>query len=100
MLLSAGTFPSISAAASLLDDAIFYLNEGDKTGVIGINGTGKSTFMKVLAGVTEADSGTIPHNPNVQVSFLSPKSGDGDDATVLEQVFRHFPGLEFRALDE
>ena len=77
----------------------FYLNEGDKTGVIGINGTGKSTFMKVLAGVTEPDGGTISRNPNVQVSFLSQNPVMQDDATVLEQVFLHFPA-EFRALNE
>ena len=70
-----------------------------KTGVIGINGTGKSTFMKVLAGVTEPDGGTISRNPNVQVSFLSQNPVMQDDATVLEQVFLHFPA-EFRALNE
>ena len=77
----------------------FYLNEGDKTGIIGINGTGKSTFLKVLAGVTEPDEGRISRNPNVQVSYLPQNPVMDDDATVLEQVFLHFPA-EFRALNE
>ena len=46
-------------------------------GVIGINGTGKSTFLKVLSGVTEPDGGTISRNPNVQVSLLPPEPGNG-----------------------
>ena len=99
MLLSAEHLSINFGSRQLLDDVNFYLNEGDKTGVIGINGTGKSTFMKVLAGVTEPDGGTISRNPNVQVSFLSQNPVMQDDATVLEQVFLHFPA-EFRALNE
>ncbi len=99
MLLSAEHLSINFGTRQLLDDVNFYLNEGDKTGIIGINGTGKSTFLKVLAGVTEADSGTLARNPNVQVSFLSQNPAMDDDATVLEQVFLHFPA-EFRALNE
>ena len=99
MLLSAEHLSINFGSRQLLDDVNFYLNEGDKTGVIGINGTGKSTFMKVLAGVTEPDDGTISRNPNVQVSFLPQNPVMQDDATVLEQVFLHFPA-EFRALNE
>ncbi len=99
MLLSAEHLSINFGSRQLLDDVNFYLNEGDKTGVIGINGTGKSTFMKVLAGVTEPDGGTISRNPNVQVSFLPQNPVMQDDATVLEQVFLHFPA-EFRALNE
>ena len=43
----------------LFDHISLGINEGDKIGVIGINGTGKSTFLKVLAGVVPADSGRI-----------------------------------------
>ena len=99
MLLSAEHVSINFGSRQLLDDVNFYLNEGDKTGIIGINGTGKSTFLKVLAGVTEADGGTISRNPNVQVSFLSQNPVMKDDATILEQVFLHFPA-EFRELNE
>ncbi len=70
MLLSAEHLSINFGSRQLLDDVNFYLNEGDKIGVIGINGTGKSTFLKVLSGVTEPDGGTISRNPNVQVSLL------------------------------
>ena len=99
MLLSAEHLSINFGSRQLLDDVNFYLNEGDKTGIIGINGTGKSTFLKVLAGITEADAGTISRHPNVQVSFLSQNPVMDDDATVLEQVFLHF-SPEFRELNE
>ena len=99
MLLSAEHLTIDFGSRRLLDDVNFYLNEGDKTGIIGINGTGKSTFLKVLAGGLEPDAGTVARNPNVQVSVLPQNPVMEDGATVLEQVFLHFPS-EFRALNE
>ena len=99
MLLSAEHLSINYGTRQLLQDVNFYLNEGDKTGIIGINGTGKSTFLKVLAGVVEPDAGRISRNPNVQVSYLSQNPEMEDSATVLEQVFLHFPA-EFRELNE
>ena len=99
MLLSAEHLSINFGSRQLLDDVNFYLNERDKVGVIGINGTGKSTFLKVLSGVTEPDGGTISRNPNVQISLLSQNPVMDENATVLEQVFLHFPA-EFRALNE
>lgn len=99
MLLSAEHLSINFGSRQLLDDVNFYLNEGDKVGVIGINGTGKSTFLKVLSGVTEPDGGTISRNPNVQVSLLPQNPVMEESATVLEQVFLHFPA-EFRELNE
>ena len=99
MLLSAERLSINFGSRQLLEDVNFYLNEGDKTGIIGINGTGKSTFLKVLAGVIEPDEGRISRNPNVQVSYLSQNPVMDDNATILEQVFLHFPE-DFRALNE
>ena len=99
MLLSAEHLSIDFGGRKLLDDVNFYLNDGDKTGIIGINGTGKSTFLKVLAGALEADAGSVSRNPNVQVSYLSQNPAMDDGATVLEQVFLHMPE-DFRALNE
>ncbi len=99
MLLSAEHISINFGMKSLLTDVNFYLNENDKVGLIGINGTGKSTFLKVLAGALEADEGRITRNPNVQVSYLPQNPVMEEDATVLEQVFLHFPA-EFRELNE
>jgi len=99
MLLTAEHLSINFGIKQLLTDVNFYLNEGDKVGIIGINGTGKSTLLKVLAGVIEADNGRVIRNPNVQVSYLSQNPEMDDNATVLEQVFLHFPA-EFRELNE
>ena len=99
MLLQAEHLSINFGSRQLLTDVNFYLNEGDKVGIIGINGTGKSTFLKVLAGAIEADEGRIVRNPNTQVSFLSQNPAMEDEATILEQIFLHFP-KEFRELNE
>ncbi len=99
MLLSAENISINFGMKQLLQGVNFYLNEGDKVGLIGINGTGKSTFLKVLAGVQEADTGRITRNPNVQISYLSQNPVMEETATVLEQVFLHFPA-QFRELNE
>ena len=98
MLLSAEHLSINFGSRQLLTDVNFYLNEGDKVGIIGINGTGKSTFLKVLSGNLEADAGRITRNPNVQISYLPQNPVMDDGATVLEQVFLHFP-KEFRELN-
>lgn len=99
MLLSAEHLSINFGSRQLLEDVNFYLNDGDKVGVIGINGTGKSTFLRVLAQSLEPDGGIVRRDPNVQVSFLSQNPDMDDGATVLEQVFLSFP-KEFRALNE
>ena len=99
MLLSAEQLSINFGSRQLLENVNFYLNENDKVGIIGINGTGKSTFLKVLAGLLEPDGGKIIRNPNVQVSYLSQNPQMEDNATILEQVFLHFPA-EFRELNE
>lgn len=99
MLLSAEHISINFGDRQVLDDVNFYLNEGDKIGILGINGTGKSTFLKILAGVAEADAGRVTRNPNVQISYL-PQNPDMDDsATILEQIFLDFPE-DFRAINE
>ena len=99
MLISAEHLSINFGSRQLLDNVDFYLNEGDKTGVIGINGTGKSTFLKVLAGKLQPDGGTIARKPNLQVSVLAQNPDMRDELTVLEQVFASMPP-EFRQLNE
>ena len=99
MLLSAEHISINFGMKQLLQDVNFYLDEMDKVGIIGINGTGKSTFLKVLGGILPADAGKVSRNPNVQVSFLAQNPDMQDDATILQQVFLHFPA-HFRELNE
>ena len=99
MLLSAEHISKNYGTKQLLKDVTFYLDGGEKVGVIGVNGTGKSTLLKILAGVEEADEGRLSRDPNIQISYLSQTPQMTESATVLEQVFAHFPP-EFRALKE
>ena len=57
MLLSAEHISKNYGDKQLLDDVTFYLEEGRKVGLIGLNGTGKSTFLKILAGRVAPDTG-------------------------------------------
>lgn len=99
MLLSAEHISINFGIRQLLQDVNFYVNEGDKIGIIGINGTGKSTFLKVLAGALEPDEGSISRNPNLQVCYLPQNPQMDDQATVLQQVFLHL-SPEYRAVNE
>ncbi|MHC1693985.1 MAG: ABC-F family ATP-binding cassette domain-containing protein [Eubacteriales bacterium] len=98
MLLSAEHISINCGTKQLLQDVSLYLNERDRIGIIGINGTGKSTLLKILAGLESPDEGSIVSNPNVQISFLSQNPVLDDQLTVLEQVFMGFPP-EFRELN-
>ncbi|MEG2221985.1 MAG: ABC-F family ATP-binding cassette domain-containing protein [Oscillospiraceae bacterium] len=99
MLLSAEHLSINFGDRQLLEDVNLYVNDGDKIGIIGVNGTGKSTLLRILAGFLPPDGGTVSRDPNVQISFLPQNPVMQDDATVLEQVFLSFPA-EFRALNE
>ena len=87
MLLSAEKLSINYGIKELLKDADLYLEPGDKIGVIGINGTGKSTFLRCLAGLEQPDRGTVTRYPNVQVVFLAQNPPMDEQNTVLEQVF-------------
>ena len=99
MLLTAEHLEKNYGGKQLLDDVTLYLNAGDKVGLIGINGTGKSTLLKVLSGVESPDSGRVTRDPNVQLAYLPQTPVMNDDNTVMAQVFADFPA-DFRALNE
>jgi len=99
MLLSAENLSKNYGTKQLLQDATLYLNERERIGIIGINGTGKSTLLKILAGVEEADEGRITVQRNTRVAYLSQNPAMDDNNTVLEQVFAGF-APEFREVNE
>ena len=72
----------------LFDNASFYLQEGEKVGVIGINGTGKSTLLKIMAGLEEPDEGSVTKANHVVVRFLSQQPVFRPEDTILESVLR------------
>ena len=72
----------------LFDDTSFSIQEGEKVGLIGINGTGKSTLLKLAAGLEEPDEGSIVRRRNLYIRYLPqiPAFTAGD--TVLEAIVR------------
>ncbi len=73
---------------TLFDDVSFALEEQDKVGFIGINGTGKSTFLRILAGMQEPDAGTITLARGARIGYLPQSPDFSEPITVLQQVFR------------
>lgn len=71
----------------LFQDASFGMEDQDKVGIIGVNGTGKSTFMRVIAGLEPPDSGKISIGNRIRVRYLAQNPEFDPDKTVLQQVF-------------
>ena len=70
----------------LLDGASFFLQEGEKVGIIGINGTGKSTLLKLAAGLEEPDTGSCTKANHVVIRYLPQTPEFDDSCTVWEHV--------------
>ena len=87
-LLSAENIKKSYSEKQLLNNINLGINEGDKIGLIGINGTGKSTFLKILAGVEQPDEGRVIIGNSVRIEYLSQNPYFDLEATVLEQVFK------------
>lgn len=91
ILLSAQNISKTYMERKVLDDVSFFLNEGDKVGIVGINGTGKSTLLRILAGAEESDDGTVIRTNGIKVSYLPQIPEFDEHGTVLEQVLAHLP---------
>ena len=72
----------------LVDNISFGINQGDKIGLIGINGTGKTTLLKLLSGLEEPDSGRIIRANNINIEYLAQNINVDPKAKVIEQVFK------------
>jgi ABC transport system ATP-binding/permease protein len=87
-LLSAENISKSYSEKQLLNNINLGINEGDKIGLIGVNGTGKSTFLKILAGFEDADLGRVLVGNSVKIEYLSQNPIFDTEATVLQQVFK------------
>ena len=84
----------------LFNDTAFSINEGEKVGLIGINGTGKSTLLRIAAGLEEPDGGTVVKGRSLYIRYLPqiPEFTPGD--TILDSIVRdnknepHFSSVE------
>lgn len=70
----------------IFDDISVGIHQGDKIGIIGINGTGKTTFLRILAGLEEADEGQVVRQNGLRLSYLSQHPQFPEGATILSYV--------------
>ena len=75
---------------NLFSNVSFGIDENDKIGLIGVNGTGKSTFLKVIAGLEEADDGKVMIGNTIEVQYLAQNPSFNPTDTVLDQVFQGY----------
>ena len=76
----------------LFDDTSFSINEGEKIGLIGINGTGKSTLLRIVAGDEEPDEGSVVRGRNLDIRFLTQNPGFHEGDTILQSIVRENEG--------
>ena len=78
---------------SILEDVSFTVNEGDKIGIIGINGTGKTTLFKIISGVYGYDSGDIYTAKDCEIGYLEQNMNFHSENTILDEVLEVFRDL-------
>ena len=71
----------------LFSDINLSLLEGDKVGLVGVNGTGKSSLLRIIMGELEPDSGTITRRSGLRIGYLSQQHRFAEDERVIDAVF-------------
>ena len=83
-LLTIENLSKVFTERQIFDHADFSVNEGEKIGVIGVNGTGKSTLLKIIAGLEEPDEGKVTLGNNLVLGYLPQKPEFEEGMTVLQ----------------
>lgn len=78
---------------SILENVSFTVNEGDKVGIIGVNGTGKTTLFKVISGIYGYDSGDIYTSKDCEIGYLEQNTNFHSNNTIFEEVLEVFKDL-------
>ena len=81
----------------IFDDVSYGIHEGDKIGIIGINGTGKTTLLKIIAGLEETDEGKVIRQNGLRITYLPQNPEFPKDATVLSYVTQVTGEKEYEA---
>ncbi len=72
----------------ILDNVNLSIEENDKIGILGVNGIGKSTLLKVIVGESELDSGTIYYKKNIKISYMPQNPKFLDNLTIIDAALK------------
>ena len=93
MVITVENFTKAYGEKELFTGIDFSLDEGDKVGIVGVNGTGKSTFLKAVAGLVTVDDGVLTAMKGLKVEYLAQDKELTAENTVLTEVFRGYTPL-------
>lgn len=85
-ILTLENITKVFTERKVFDETSFYMEEGEKVGVIGINGTGKSSLLKIIAGLTEVDDGKVIRATGKVIRYLPQIPEFAPDRSVIESV--------------
>ena len=88
LLLAATGLYKTYGLKTIFDHISVNIDSNDKIGLLGVNGTGKSTLLRILAGLAQADSGEIQTSNQLVMEYLPQHPDFDENATVLQQIFR------------
>ena len=88
LLLSATDLCKTHGLKIIFDHISLHIDSGDKIGLLGVNGTGKSTLLRILSGLAQAAEGEIQTSNQLVLEYLPQHPDFDEDATVLQQIFR------------
>ncbi|MBR2779196.1 MAG: ABC-F family ATP-binding cassette domain-containing protein [Firmicutes bacterium] len=94
IILNADNISKSYTEKPLLRDVSLSIHDGEKIGLIGVNGTGKSTLLRILAGVEEADSGKVTYTNGIRISYLPQNPPFDGTLTVEEQAVRYLHEID------
>lgn len=85
----------IYGGRKILDNVSLGVQEGEKIGIIGLNGTGKSTLLRLISGQEEPDSGQVVRLNGLRIGFLSQNHKFPEDASILSYVLSDIPDTDY-----
>ena len=104
IMLSCNNVSKSFGVETILEDISFSVNEGDKIGIVGVNGTGKTTLFKVITGIFPHDKGDIFTSKNCRLGYLEQNTNFYSEKTIYDEVVSVFSDLieaekELRSLE-
>lgn len=97
MLIQLDRIGKSFGSKTVLQEASFQLNPDEKVGLVGRNGTGKTTLFRIVAGLLEPDSGHVVRQPQVRLGFMQQMTHTEPNRTVFESALSVFAHMEERA---